>query len=114
MTWLGSIAIAVLTAVFSAVVSGFIATRAVVWYRVSSFEGGSGYFVIFIALAAFAGGLVLGLTIARFVAGGASPSFAKGLGFSLLSVSLLSSVVAATSRALADIPPVLNGEQLML
>ena len=119
MTWFSSIAIAVLTAVFSAVVSWFIAARAVVWYRISPFEGGSSYFVIFIALAAFVGGLILGLIIARVIANGASASgasasFARGLGFSLLLVSAIGAVTASTSRMLADVPPTLHGEELML
>ena len=43
MSWFSSVVIAVLTAIFSAVVGGLIAARAVVWYRVSSFAERTAY-----------------------------------------------------------------------
>ena len=55
MSWLGTVGIAVLTAAFGALLSGIVASLAVDWYRISSFEGGSGYFVIFIALGGLLG-----------------------------------------------------------
>ncbi len=114
MSWINSIVIAVLTAVFSAFVGSSIAARAVVWYRMSSFEGGSGYFTIFVGLGAMIAGLALGLVVARIVAAGASPSAAKALGLSWLVVAAIGGATAATSRALADVPPTIAGEELML
>ncbi len=114
MSWFSSVVIAVLTAIFSAVVGGLIAARAVVWYRVSSFEGGSGYFTVSVALGAMIAGLLVGLVMARVIAAGASPSFVKALGLSWVIVAVLGGLSAATSRALADIPPTIAGEELML
>jgi hypothetical protein len=55
--------------VLSAVAGGLgmlgIATLCVKWYRISSFEGGSGYFVVGLALLGFIGGFVVGLIAAR-------------------------------------------------
>ncbi|MEP6833634.1 MAG: hypothetical protein ABJB74_09575 [Gemmatimonas sp.] len=113
MSWTSSIVIAALTAIFSAIVGGLIAARAVVWYRISSFEGGSGYFTILIALGAMIAGLVIGLVVARLIAAGASPGFVKALGLSWLIAAAIGGAAAATSRALADIPPTIAGEALM-
>ena len=114
LTWPGSILIAVITAIVSCVVSGLVASLAVTWYRVSQFEGGSSYFVLFIALGSFVAGLVLGLIVARAVAVGAHPGFGKGLGFALLLVFAINGAVAGVSRLLADVPPTIAGEELML
>lgn len=114
MGWLGTVGIAVLTAAFGALLSGIVAGLAVDWYRISSFEGGSGYFVIFIALGGLLGGLLIGVVSARVVAAGAAPSFGKGLGYALLIVLGLAGSVAGVSRWLADVPPTRDGEQLML
>ena len=42
-------------------VGGFVANLAVSWHRISSFEGGSGYFVIGMALLGFIGGAIVGV-----------------------------------------------------
>ena len=114
MGWLGTFFIAVLTAALGALLSGIVASLAVDWYRISSFEGGSGYFVVFIALAGLLGGFLIGGITARVVAGGAQPGFGKGLGYALLIVLLLAGAVAGISRWLADVPPTRQGERLML
>ena len=46
MSWLGSIVIGVITAIVAAVLAGIVASLAVEWFSVSSFEGASGYFVV--------------------------------------------------------------------
>jgi hypothetical protein len=114
MSWLTILAVAVLTAIFSALLSGIVASLGVEWYHVSSFEGKSGFLVIFIILAGLIGGLLLGGVTAGVVAAGADPGFGKALGISLLIVLIAASVTAGTMRALADVPPTLDGEQLML
>ncbi len=114
MTWLSSIFVAVLTAAVSCVASFLVASLAVGWYRISSFEGGSSYWVISIALGGLIAGLILGLIVARVVAAGAQPSVLKALGFSLLLVLGINGAVGAVSRVLADVPPTLGGEELML
>ena len=50
MTWIASLAIALLTGLVSLIAGGVVAQWCVGWYRISSFEGGSGYFVVFVPL----------------------------------------------------------------
>jgi hypothetical protein len=57
MSWLASFVVALLTAAVGLVLGGYLASLAVGWYRVSSFEGGAGYFVVAFALLGFVVGL---------------------------------------------------------
>jgi len=114
MTWLSSLFVGVLSAAVGLLVSGFVASLAVDWYRVSSFEGGSGYFVVGLALVGGVAGFVIGLTAARVLAAGASPSFLKTLGVSLAIVLAANGAIAGVARALAHIPPEIDGEELLL
>ena len=114
MGWLLSFVVACLSAVLGTVAAGVLADRAVSWYRISSFEGGSGFFVIGMALIGLAGGFVVGLVVARVVAAYPRPGFAKALGLASLSVLALITLVAAPARLLADIPPLIDGEELQL
>ena len=50
MSWLASIVVSLLTAAVGLMLGGYLASLAVGWYRVSSFEGASGYFVVAFAL----------------------------------------------------------------
>ena len=114
MSWLSSIAVGLLTAAAGCIASGFVASLAVRWYRISSFEGGSGYYVVFIALGGLIGGLLVGLIASRIVAAGANPGFLKGLGVSLGVTFAITLMVAVPARLLADVPPTVDGEELML
>lgn len=114
MTWLQTLFVGVLTAAFSALLSGIVASLSMDWHQVSSFEGRSDYYAMFIALAGLLGGLVLGTITARVVAAGADPSFGRGLTYALLIVMGAASLVAGVARWMADVPPTLRGQQLML
>jgi hypothetical protein len=114
MSWLTILSVAVLTAISSALLGAVVASLGVDWYHVSSFEGKSGFLVVFIILACLVGGLLLGGATAGVVAAGAAPGFGKALGISLLIVLLAAGAAAAILRALADVPPTLGGEKLML
>jgi hypothetical protein len=48
--------------------AGYVANLAAGWYRVSSFEGASGYFVVGLALLGLPGGMIVGIVTARMVA----------------------------------------------
>ncbi len=114
MSWLASFGVALLTAIVGTIVSGVVASLAVSWYNISSFEGGSGYFVAGLALLGLIGGFLIGLIAARVVAAGAAPGFLKALGSAVGIVLLIAGVVGGTARLLADVPPEIDGEQLML
>lgn len=93
--------------------AGCIASLCVEWYHISSFEGGSGYYVVLIAIGGILAGFALG-AVSTLLVMQRQGSFAKGFGIS--TVILL--VVAAVSLGLAwlfgDIPPTLNGDNLQL
>lgn len=114
MSWFSTIVSAVLTAVAGTVLTGYVANLAVRWYRISSFEGGSGYYVVFLALAGGIAALIIGIIVARIVAAGANPAFVKALAFSLLTITALTGAGGSVARLMADVPPTVDGEELML
>jgi len=114
MSWLSSIVIALLTGALGLFSAGLIMNACVKWYRISSFEGASGYAVVFTALLGGVAGLVIGLVTARFVAAGGSPGFLKGLACSWGIVLGLAGLATLLSWTLADIPPKIDGQELDL
>jgi hypothetical protein len=114
MSWPLTIFVALLSAVVGAIAGGFTAQLAVDWYRISSFEGGSGYFVVAMGLAGLLGGLLIGLVASRFVAHGAHPGFLRAFGLSLAVVLGIVGSIGGVARLLADVAPTLGGEPLML
>jgi len=114
MSWLISILISVLTGVVGLLLTGVISNACVAWYRISSFEGKAGYFVVFTALAGGVAAAVIGLVTARVVAAGVEPGFVKGLGYACGVVIALAGLAAVLCRLLADIPPEIAGQELDL
>ncbi len=114
MSWLGILGVAALTAIVTSLLSGVVASLGVDWYHVSSFEGKSGYLVIFIILAGLLGGFLFGGVAASVLASTANASFGKALGYSLMIVLIGAILTTAALRAMADIPPTLDGKELML
>ena len=107
-----SLVVALLTAVAGCLGAGFLADVCVGWYRISSREGASGYFVVFMGLLGLVLGFVLGLVCARVVAAGAQPGFLKALGVALGSATALLAVAAALAWLGAEFPPRLEGRLL--
>jgi hypothetical protein len=114
LTWPGSILVAVITAAVACVVAGAVAMLCVEWYRISSFEGKSGYYVVGLALVGLVAGLIIGLATSRIVAGTLHPSFLKALGASLLVVLVIGGTIGGVARLMADVPPKIAGEELLL
>jgi hypothetical protein len=114
MGWLASIVIALLSGVFALFGGGTVASLAVDWYNISSFEGGSGYFVIGMALVGLVAGSVIGLVVSRVVAARPRPSFLKALGASCGAIALVLAVIVGGGRLMADVPPEIAGETLFL
>ena len=114
MSWIASFLVALLAAAIGLVLGGFIASHAVSWYRISSFEGGSGYFVVGMALLGFVAAFVIGLVASRVVAASAHPGAWRAIGWSQLAVFAVAAIVAAIARFSADVAPKLNGEELLL
>jgi hypothetical protein len=114
MSWLASIAIALLTAAAGLVLGGYLASLAVGWYRVSSFEGGSGYFVVAFALLGLVAGFVVGLAVSRVGAASFGFGFWKAFLASQLIVGGLAVFVGGIARLAADVPPTLGGEAMLM
>ncbi len=114
MGWFSSIFIALLTGALGLVCAGLVAGACVSWYHISGFEGGSGYFMVLIALMGGVAGLILGLVTTRVVAAGADPGFFKALGLSWGITLGIAGIAALISWQLADIPPKIDGQYLDL
>ena len=114
MSWIASFLVALLTAAVGLVLAGFIASHAVSWYRISSFEGGAGYFVVGMALLGFVIALAIGLVASRIVAASAHPGAWRAIAWSQLVVIGTAAIIAGIARFSADVAPKLNGEELLL
>lgn len=114
MNWLLSILVAVLSGILGLFAAGLVAAGYADWYHIPSREGAAGFFVLFMALIGGAVATVLGLIIARVVAGGSTPTFGKAILGAFGTVLSIAGAVALICYLFADIPPTLNGERLRL
>jgi hypothetical protein len=114
MSWLASLLVALVTAAAGLVLGGYVASLAVGWYRVSSFEGGSGYFVVAFALLGFIVGVLVGLVMSRVGADALHFGFWKTLLASQAVVATMTLIVGGIARLAADVPPTLDGQRLLL
>ncbi len=114
MNWLLTILVGLITAAACGAAACYLGTLCVEWYSISSFEGGSGYFVAFMTLFGIVIGLILGIVTSRVVAGGASPGFLRAQGISLAEVVILFCVIALFCRLGGTVAPKFDGEQLDL
>ncbi len=114
MIWIGYALISILTAAMGLFLGGVIGSACVEWYQISSFEGKSGFFVIGMALI----GAILGFVVGLITVCALGPTNGLGLlktwGFSNLAAIVLSCITYAACWFLADIPPQIDGQQLML
>ena len=114
MSSLISLLSGLITAAVGAVAGGGVASLAVDWYHISGREGGAGYFVIAVGLVSLVAGFLVGVVSSR-IAGADSPlRFFKGLGLSLGIVATLAGGSVLVTRSLADVPPTIDGESLIL
>src|SRR5262245_44500095 len=108
------VAVAFLTGVFGLLASGAIGVMAADWYHVSSFEGEAGYFVVLIALLGFVAGVIIALIACGWIARRPRRGFLPALGLSLGTVAVVGVLSGGLLRALADVPPELDGDPLLL
>jgi hypothetical protein len=109
MSWGLSILAGVLTAAVGAFAAGFTAERHTDWHAMSSFEGSSGYFVVFMGLLGLVAGFAVGVLVSRF-----QPSFGLALATSTGAVAAICVVVATLSRITGEAAPTRDGERANL
>lgn len=114
MHWLVYLLISILTAALGLVCGGTLGSWCVRWYRISSFEGGSGYFVIGIALAGGVVGLILGLVASIWCGPREGIDYLKTFGLAAAGVLALAGLITGVCWWRADIPPTLGGHELMV
>ena len=109
MSWPLTLLFGLLTGFAGAFYGAFMAERSVRWLRISSFEGGSGYFVVFMILLAFIGSTITGVIVCRMAGGG---GILQGFGAALATVFLLISLIGALARAQREVEPLVGGEPI--
>ena len=114
MSWGSSILAGVLTAVVGAVVAGLIASLATDWYRVSSFEAGAAAFVAGFIFLGIVAGFLSGVIASRTIGAGPDATLLRTLGMSNAVLLGAAAIVGVAARLLADVPPKLDGEELLL
>lgn len=110
MHWLAILFFGLLTGLIGAVYGGLVADKATTWLRISSFEGGSGYFVVFMILLAFVGSLILGLVICAMVGGPGWSGILRGFGSAVGTVFVVITIAGAFAWAQADREPLVAGQ----
>jgi hypothetical protein len=111
MSWTSSFFVGVLTGVVGLIVGSLVAGLAASWYRVPSFEAQSAAFVVSVAILAGFIGFLIGIITSRVMS---HPGFLRALGNANGILLGLIAVAGVVARLLADVPPTIDGEQLML
>ncbi|MCP5069512.1 MAG: hypothetical protein GY946_23335, partial [bacterium] len=114
MTWLPSILVALLAGGVGLFAAAIVMAACIRWYEVSEFEGRAGYALVAVALLGGLAGIVIGLVTARLVPDSAPHAFLTALGLSWATVLALAGIGGGIAWSLADIPPRLDGQELML
>jgi hypothetical protein len=114
MIWIGYFFVAFLTGVLGLLMGGGIGILCVDWFRISSFEGKSGYFVVMLGLVGGLVGSICGLAMTSFLGPSNAFGLLKSFGVAVLTIAVFGVVICGVCRMFADIPPKLDGKELML
>ncbi len=114
MTWFLSMLVALISGLVSLLLGGLIANSCVSWYHISSREGQSGFFVVFVAIGSGIAGVILGFVAARSIAWNYGAGFGRELLGTLAIVLVTAGLAALLCRLLADVPPTIDGQELSL
>lgn len=110
MGWGGSIGVALITTVLGGVVACLVAQVLIGLLQISKFEGGAGYFAVFITLLGIIAGFLTGLISALAV----RSDFWKAQGYAAGAIVVLAILGIVLPVALNDQGPQLDGEHLTL
>lgn len=114
MSWTIAITVALLTAIITGATTAFVADHVTRAMKVSEFEGGRGYMVMFLVLAGVVGGLIIGIATSSMVGAAAWGMFWKTIGYALVASNGI--VLAIGGMCLLSVPrkPLLEGEEIAL
>jgi uncharacterized membrane protein len=112
MSWLISVAVALLTGLVCGAGSFWLSYHAVVWYRVSSFEGKSGFAIVGLTMVGAIVGCVLAFVAARVGVAWGWAGFGGQLLWAMGICMATLAIVAIITRCLADVPPTVDGREL--
>ena len=114
MSWKIAIVVALITAILTGIVTAFVAEYTTKAMKLSEFEGGRGYAVMFLILAALIGGLIIGMVVTGMVGAVGWNHFWKAQGWSLLVSNGI--VFGIAGLCLLSIPKklLLDGETIAL
>lgn len=105
MSWVVTFLCAVLGAAIGGVGMFGISSLCVRWYRISSFEGNSGYFMLFLIAFGIVGGFLAGAVSARVGFGYVGEAWYVQLGSSVVGTAAVLGLVLAISYLRADFEP---------
>ena len=114
MGWVLVLLVALLTGGVGLLLGGVVMAACVRWFRVSSFEGKSGYAIVAMALLGLIVGFLVGLITALTLPADASLPFLRALGIAVGLVAGAAGLAALVARLVADVPPRLDGRELLL
>jgi hypothetical protein len=114
MSWLWTILIAIVSAALGAVGTGFVCNCIAVWHRMSSREGASGYFVVFMGLLGLIVGLIFGAVMSRVLGGESSAGQVRAGGITLGIIIVVQLIGLGIAYVTADWPPTINGQRLAI
>ena len=101
MTWLNSLLVSFLTGLLGLFLGGLVGIGCVKWFRISNFEGASGFAVVGIALCGAFVALIVGLVASRWGAGDETGTFARALFRAWISAIGIAVIIAGICRLLA-------------
>jgi len=111
LSWIASILVGLCAAPLAAVIVGTAADSWAKWLHISSHEGGSAYFVVFVALLAVIVALIAGIAIAR----GwllSTPHFLSALGTTVGAIGATALLITGIIWLAADLPPTIDGRPI--
>jgi hypothetical protein len=114
MIWLSLLLLPLVAAALGTFLAGAVASLAVRWYRITSREGASGYFVVSVGLLGLVAGLLIGLIACVIVRPESLARFGLAAALGIGVVVVLALVAGIIARLLADVPPTIEGESLLL
>jgi hypothetical protein len=106
----GSVGVVLITTALGGVAAVVVANLLIVWLQISNFEGGAGYFTLFVTLVGIVGGFITGLIAALAV----RSDFWKAQSYAAGAILVLAILGAVLPVVFDDKGPKLDGENLAL